>query len=98
MTPETKFKNQIKQFLDENNIYHIPYFPTIYTPKGVPDILACVNGRFVGIEVKAENGKPTKLQLYHQKLINESGGISFILYPKDFEFFRASIRRLLGVI
>ena len=40
----------------------------------------------------------TKLQEHHQKKINESGGISFILYPKDFEFFRAIIRRLLGVI
>ena len=67
MTPETKFKNQIKKFLDELGVYHIPYFPTIYTPKGIADILACVNGMFVGIEVKAEKGKPSKLQLHHQK-------------------------------
>lgn len=95
MTPETKFKNQIKKFLDENNIYHIPYFPTIYTPKGVPDILACINGRFVGIEVKAEKGKPTKLQLHHQKNISNSGGLSFILYPDKFELFKDIIRGLL---
>lgn len=95
MTPETKFKNQIKKFLDENNIYHIPYFPTIYTPKGVPDLLACVNGRFIGIEVKAEKGKPTKLQQRQQKLINEAGGLSFILYPKYFETFKEIIRGLM---
>jgi Holliday junction resolvase len=91
MTPETKFKNQVKKFLDENNIYHIPYFPTIYTPKGVPDILACVNGKFIGVEVKAENGKPSKLQERHQQLIQKSGGLCYILYPIEFESFKQDI-------
>lgn len=96
MTPETKFKNQVKKFLDENGIYHIPYFPTIYTPKGVPDIIACVNGFFVGIEVKVENGKPSKLQERQQHLINDSGGWCYILYPADFEQFKEKMRWLIA--
>ncbi len=29
---------------------------------GHPDIIACIDGRFFGFEVKTEDGKPTKLQ------------------------------------
>lgn len=96
MTPETAFKKQIIKFLDTlNSCYHIPYFPSIYTPKGVPDILCCINGHFVAIEVKADNGKPSELQKYHVNEINNAGGIAVILYPKDFEEFKEICRRLI---
>lgn len=39
------------------------------------------NGFFIGAEVKAENGVPSELQLYHLRQINDSGGIGFILIP-----------------
>jgi Holliday junction resolvase len=47
---------------------------------GIPDIIACVNGRFVGIEVK-NKGKlknQSEQQKIHEQLIKKSGGI-FIL-------------------
>lgn len=34
----------------------------MYGTAGIPDIIACINGRFFGFEVKTEDGKPTKLQ------------------------------------
>ena len=34
----------------------------IYGTAGVPDIIACVNGRFVAFEVKTPSGRATKLQ------------------------------------
>ena len=52
---------------------------TISTNKrGTPDILACVNGRFVAIEVKALGKLSTvsKLQQYQIDRINSSGGFS----------------------
>ena len=55
---------------------------------GVPDILACINGYFVGIEVKAPNGKPSDLQIYNVNVINRRGGYAVILYPKDFGLFK----------
>ena len=33
-----------------------------YSTAGLPDIIACVNGRFVAFEVKTPNGRLTKLQ------------------------------------
>lgn len=65
-----------------------------FTRAGVPDLLVCCNGRFLGVEIKAENGKPSELQEYHQRLIEAAGGIALILYPKDFDLFKELIRKL----
>lgn len=45
---------------------------------GVPDILACVKGKFIAIEVKKPETKNnvSKLQEYNLKLIQEKGGSS----------------------
>ena len=66
-----------------------------FTKVGTPDIIACVNGHFVAVEVKAENGKPSELQLYHLEQIENAGGLAFLLYPKDFEQFKQKIQNLL---
>ena len=34
----------------------------MYGTAGIPDIIACINGRFVAFEVKTETGKVTKQQ------------------------------------
>jgi Holliday junction resolvase len=73
----------------------VKYFANRNTRAGVPDILACVNGRFVAIEVKAENGKPTELQKWNVEQIKGSGGIAMILYPQDWERFAAMIDEVL---
>lgn len=67
------------------------YFANSFTKSGIPDILACVNGYFVGIEVKAQNGKPSELQLYNVRKIHEAGGFAMILYPSGFEKFKKFI-------
>lgn len=67
------------------------FFANSYTKSGIPDILACVNGHFVGIEVKAQNGKPSELQLYHVDQIRKAGGFAFVVYPSGFEKFKQFI-------
>lgn len=67
------------------------YFANSFTKVGIPDILACVNGYFVGIEIKAQKGKPSELQLYNVKKIREAGGFAMILYPSAFPIFKKFI-------
>lgn len=62
---------------------------------GIPDLLVCCNGRFVGVEIKAPNGRPSALQLYNLKKIDEAGGFGFLLYPKDYELFKNFIDCLI---
>lgn len=87
MAAEKNFENKIKKYLEENGGWFVKYFANRNTKSGIPDILACINGVFVGVEVKAENGKPSPLQLWHQQKIREAGGISIILYPDQFDEF-----------
>lgn len=67
------------------------YFANSFTKAGIPDILACVNGYFVGVEVKAQNGRPSELQLHNIKKIREAGGFAMVLYPSGFEKFKQFI-------
>jgi hypothetical protein len=50
-----------------------------YGASGVPDIIACYKGKFVGIECKANGNKPTALQQKHLRDISISGGISLVI-------------------
>ena len=88
MAAEKNFENKVKRYLKEQGCYFIKYWGgAAYTKSGVPDLLVCCNGHFVGIEVKAEKGKPSELQIYNLRRIDESGGYAILLYPKDFEKF-----------
>ena len=42
--------------------------------KGIPDIMCCVHGKYLALEVKNETGKPTDLQLWNINEIRNSGG------------------------
>ena len=92
MGSEKNFENKIKKFLEEKTCWFLKYWGgAAYTKSGIPDILACCNGKFLGIEVKAKNGKASELQLYNLKKIDEAGGYGILLYPDDFETFKTMI-------
>ena len=92
---EKQFENKIKEFLKSHNIWFTKVWGGGYQKAGIPDILACVNGHFVAIELKSSSGKPTELQKYNIRRINECNGVGIILYPKDFERFEKLILDLL---
>ena len=94
MAAEKNFENKIKTDLKNNGCYFVKYFANRMTKVGVPDILTCVNGYFVGIEVKAENGKPSELQIYNIKKIKDSGGIGVIVRPSDYDKLTELIKTL----
>lgn len=49
-----------------------------YVRKGMSDIIGIVEGRFLAIEVKSENGTLTPDQKSFILDVNESGGIAFV--------------------
>lgn len=92
---EKTFENKIKKFLEAQGAWFIKYWAGAqFTKSGIPDILACVNGHFVGIEVKAQSGKPSELQLYNIRKIRDAGGFAFVLYPSAFEKFKDFVYKL----
>lgn len=89
MAAEKNFENKIKAELKNRNAWFLKYWGgAAYTKSGIPDILACYKGYFLGIEVKAQHGKPSELQLYNLKKIDESGGFAILLYPDSFDLFK----------
>lgn len=79
--PEKNYENQIKKYIESIGGWQVKFFANSFTRKGVPDILACIGGHFVAIEVKSIAGKPSDLQIYTCEKIREAGGIAFIAYP-----------------
>lgn len=89
---EKCFENKIKAFLEKQGAWFIKYWAgSQFTKAGVPDILACVDGHFVAVEVKAQNGKPSELQLHTINKIREAGGFAIVLYPSGFNQFKQFI-------
>ena len=51
----------------------------MYGTAGIPDIIACIDGRFYGFEVKTQTGRPTALQEATIRRINDAGGIALVV-------------------
>lgn len=95
MAEEKRFENKIKEFLKEQGAWYIKYWAgSQYTKKGIPDLLACVNGYFIAIEVKATAGIASKLQLRHIDKIRNAGGFAFVVYPSGFDKLKEFIEGL----
>lgn len=91
---EKNYENKIKNYIEELGGYQVKFFANRMTKVGIPDLLCCVGGFFVAIEVKAQNGRPSELQLYNCRKIREAGGFSFIAYPSGWE----DLKRILYML
>lgn len=74
MTPEGKVKRKVVEVLKKHEVWY--FFPANngFGKSGIPDIIAIVDGHFVGVEVKSATGKPTELQKICGKQIEAAGG------------------------
>jgi len=93
-TPEKKVKDRVVKILKDNGVYY--FFPATYGMgrSGVPDIICCVNGRFLAIECKAGGNKPTTLQQRELKLIADAGGSALVINEQNVGGVAAIVRIL----
>lgn len=74
---EKSVENSIKDYLFSKNAYFFKVHGSKFMLPGIPDIVCCYKGKFIGIEVKA----PGKLynqsdyQVIHMDNIRKAGGI-----------------------
>tara|TARA_R110000744_G_scaffold163014_2_gene279691 strand:- start:64 stop:348 length:285 start_codon:yes stop_codon:yes gene_type:complete len=85
MTPEKKVKTKVKSILDKVGAYHCMPTTGGYGASGVPDIIACYKGNFIGIECKANGNKPTALQNKHLNNIKKAQGYSMVIDETDID-------------
>jgi len=85
MTPEAKVKKKAVQILKQHGAYY--FYPVTggYGRSGVPDIIACYKGRFIGIECKAGTNKPTALQQKNLTDIETADGVALVVNEENIE-------------
>lgn len=93
MTPEAKVKKRVREILKEMGAYYAMPMGTGYGNAGTPDFLVCIEGRFVGIECKANGNKPTALQLHNMMQIRKAGGFAFVIDETNVETLRKELER-----
>ena len=79
MTPEGKVKKQVTTILKAHDAYYFSPVTGGFGRSGVPDIVVCYRGKFIGIECKAGKGQPTALQLKNLAQIRDQGGIALVV-------------------
>jgi Holliday junction resolvase len=87
-TPENAVKLKVVKQLASVGAYY--FFPATggYGRSGVPDIVCCYKGRFVGIECKARGKRPTALQQSNLEDIVRHGGISVVVDESSVDSFK----------
>lgn len=94
MAQEKNLENKIKDFLKKNNIYHFKTKGGIYGTIGLPDLVICINGKFVGLELKSKIGKVSLQQYKNGAKITENKGIFAVIddYDKFLELYNDLIK------
>jgi hypothetical protein len=83
--PESVFKKKVMKKLET---IHFSWWESInqIAVRGTPDIIGCINGRFIGLELKSSaKGKVSKMQEYKIEKIEESGGMAVVVHPDNFD-------------
>lgn len=107
--PEKKFEESLKNWLEQQGI--LPWGTEVesasgywnkrwggsqYIKAGLPDMQIVVGPYCIEAELKGPSGRPSELQKQKLRQVNRSGGIGFVLYPKDFEAFKRFVLELKG--
>ena len=83
MANETKIQKAIQGYIKSLGGYVFKIHGDIFMRSGIPDIICCLKGRFVGIEAKDIGNGPSELQLAHIRQIRKAGGIGFVAYSVE---------------
>lgn len=97
MKPETRFRIRVTCFV--KSLLRTVAFPIQQIAiVGTPDFLMLVNGTFVGLELKSEEGTLSALQSFNLRQIERCGGVAIVADPKNWEEVKTRLKQLAGEI
>ena len=75
---ERDLVNVIRRYLASlgSDVFYFKEHGGLYGTSGIPDIVCCYKGRFLGFEAKLPGGRLTELQKRAIDRINRAGGIA----------------------
>lgn len=99
MTPEARFKAVVVR--DLNKFERCYFFSKVADGvRGIPDLICCINGTFVALELKKSEAEANKssgrivLQRRIIRTIKASGGYACITYPENWQEILEDIKRI----
>ena len=78
--PEKKLQDKAIAYLQNRGIYYLNLFGDGMSGKGKPDIIVCLNGKFVAFELKVGENDLQDDQKIHRIRIRRSNGLHFSPY------------------
>ena len=81
--PEKKLQDKAIDYLNSRGIYNLNLFGDGWSGKGKPDLIACINGRFVAFELKVGENDLQDDQKLHRLWIKRSGGYHYSPYTLE---------------
>lgn len=81
--PEKKLQDKAIRYLKDRGIYYLNLFGDGMSGKGKPDLITCLNGRFVAFELKVGANDLQDDQKIHKMRIERSNGLHFSPYSLD---------------
>lgn len=71
---ESRLQSKIIAYLKANGIYHVNTYGSGMTAKGVPDLIMCINGRFIAFECKVgKNGMQPDQKIHAIRIARSDG-------------------------
>ena len=96
MHNEKSVKDAVKRRLKKHNAWYTMPNQAGFSQRGVPDILACCNGVFIGIECKFGKNKPTALQEQQLEAIQNAKGVSLVVHENNLKSLEAVLEAVSG--
>ena len=92
---ESELQKKCIEYLKQNDIYYINKYGDGRSAKGCPDLICCIQGKFVAFELKVGKGKLKPDQRIHKKRIERNKGYHYT--PYTLMEFQNKIRDLLNL-
>lgn len=74
---ESVIQNKIIKYLNAKGAYTVKTIST--NRSGTPDVICCLEGKFIALEIKTAKGRTSALQDVHIEQIKNSGGVAAIV-------------------
>lgn len=81
--PEKNLQDKVISYLKGRGIYYLNLFGDGWSGKGKPDLIVCLNGRFVAFELKVGENDLQDDQKIHRIRIRRSGGLHYAPYTLE---------------
>lgn len=90
---ESEIIDKIKEYLKTvEDCFFWKEHGGMYAQTGIPDLIVCLKGKFIALEVKTETGKATVLQEITIRKIRKAGGTAQVV--RSVEEVKAIIEKL----